>query len=366
MLSSLIIYFVIYAFFLGLIVLLGFLIQNTKEREYISNDHIALEELVVLIPFRNERDRIAGLLNSINNSNHHPNNYIFINDHSDDNTSEFIEKNLTISNYQILSCPDSYTGKKKAIRLGTENSASKFILTFDADVTFKKNYFTSISTLGEADMYVLPVRMSSMNLLQKFFTIDHLLVTAVNASLAGLLRPIMASGANLLYKRSSFEIADNLESHEHMASGDDTYLLRDFRKQDMNTRLCVDPSTEVVTAAPSSIAEFINQRLRWIGKTQDLKDHLSTVLAVFQSALTIIFLFLIGYFILTSSYDFLILTFFAKAAADMILFLPFFSKRKALVAWLLIPFYEIFFPIYTLVLIILLPFYKPQWKGREI
>jgi hypothetical protein len=51
---------------------------------------------------------------------------------------------------------------------------------------------------------------------------------------------------------------------------------------------------------------------------------------------------------------------------DMLLFQAYFSRLKRLGSWFLIPIYELLFPIYTLIIAVLLPFYKPKWKGREL
>lgn len=364
---SLAIYFTIYTTLLGLIVFVGYLIQSARESNYaVLQDGIDPKSIVVLIPFRNEEHRIGQLLEDINGMRIQPKEWVFINDHSDDHSTQLIQQELSIDNYKILDCPDTHFGKKKAIRWGTDQSESEYILTIDADVEMGADYFDHIAKLGQSDMYVLPVRMQAGNVIQQFFIIDHLLVTAANAGLAGLIRPIMASGANLLYNREAFEIADDLDSHQHMASGDDTYLLRDFRRKEHDVRLCVNPAVEVSTQAPQSIREFLDQRLRWIGKTNDLKDHLSTLLAILQSALTIIFLFVLFYFVGVGNWMGVMIMLLAKTTIDMILFLPFMNARRALVSWLFIPLYELFFPIYTIILLALLPFYKPKWKGRKI
>jgi hypothetical protein len=48
----------------------------------------------------------------------------------------------------------------------------------------------------------------------------------------------------------------------------------------------------------------------------------------------------------------------------MLLFLPFFYRFKRMKAWLLLPVYQLLFPFYNLLILVLIPFFKPIWKGR--
>lgn len=362
-----IIFFVLYLILIGTVIGVGFYRQLTKERSYFSEGQkIDVADLIVLIPYRNEAHRIQPLLRAIGRLKTLPQEFIFIDDHSDDGTDEVIRKELEIENYRILSSPVNNAGKKRALRFGTANSESKYILTWDADVEVEPDYFEHISQLGEADMYVLPAVMLPEKFLEHFYEIDLVLVTAANAGLSGLKRPIMASGANLLYKRSTFHQVDDLESHIHAASGDDTYLLRDFRENEASVRLVSDRRCAITTETPRSFKEFIDQRLRWIGKTNDIKDHLSTTLALSQALLTVGFFAILTYLILTGDWLFLVTVFGLKVLIDMLLFQAYFSRLKRLGSWFLIPIYELLFPIYTLIIAVLLTFYKPKWKGREL
>jgi cellulose synthase/poly-beta-1,6-N-acetylglucosamine synthase-like glycosyltransferase len=367
MLSSLILYVVVYTLLLGTVITVGFALQRQKERVYIKGDeNIDPKELIVLIPFRNEEHRIQDLLDNIQQLKILPSSFIFIDDHSTDNTVDLINQSLKEIDHEVMSLPESITGKKRALRYATEHTQSKYILTMDADVVVDANYFAAISELGDGDMYVLPVIMKPKKWVEHFYEIDLILVTAANAGLAGLARPIMASGANLLYKRSAFAEVDDIESHIHAASGDDTYLLRDFRVHKKDVRLLTDPKCAITTETPQSFREFIDQRLRWIGKTGDIKDNLSTTLAILQAILTIVFFGLIIWMLILGDWKLLGILFGLKSVTDLALFYPYFARIKRLSSWIYIPIYELLFPLYTLLILALVFTYKPKWKGREI
>ena len=365
MFNVVLIFFGVYTLAMGTIVFLGYFLQRKKENVSEEN-FVSVDELVLLIPFRNEEHRIQGTLESIKASNRLPKEIIFIDDHSDDGTVALIERELEGIKYTLISSPKGQSGKKRALRYGTSNSDSKYILTMDADVEFAPDYFDYLAKLPEAEMYVLPAIMQPKSPMEFLYEIDLVLVNDVNTGLAGLSRPIVASGANLLYIRDSFNEVDDIESHVASASGDDTYLLRDFREGKKDVRLVSNIKTAVYTETPQSFKEFIDQRLRWIGKTGDIKDNLSTFLAIIQLILTIAFFGFLIYFGIIGKWSAFFALICVKSAVDLILFMPYFFRIKRFFTWTLIPIYELLYPIYVLIILALVFTYKPTWKGRGI
>jgi cellulose synthase/poly-beta-1,6-N-acetylglucosamine synthase-like glycosyltransferase len=141
-------------------------------------------------------------------------------------------------------------------------------------------------------------------------------------------------------------------------------LLRDFRDAKADVRLIARKSFQVETETPKSFKEFIHQRIRWIAKTGNVNDHLSTILAIIQ------FIFIISFWsieiklLVENEYQFALILFGMKTGLDMFFFFSFIREFNRLTAWLLIPFYQLIFPLYNLILLFLLPFFKPKWKGR--
>ena len=213
-------------------------------------------------------------------------------------------------------------------------------------------------------MYILPVVFNAKNWLESLFELDPLLVNAANCGISGWNRPILASGANLMFSRTAFQELDNFARHKHIASGDDMYALRDFREGGAEIRLITGSALAVSTETPQSVKEFFHQRLRWIAKTGDVKDALSTLLAIFQVLVTCTFLGLL----LFSAFQLEWKSFWAivglKTSVDLVQFFPYFFRVKRLRILLFIPFYEVLFPIYSLSILIAVLFVKPIWKGR--
>ena len=344
---------------------IGSILQRIKEKKYLTEKKISLDEVTLIIPFRNEEKRIDGLLQSLKVSSKLPAQIVFVNDHSDDlSCSKITEVLGKLNNLQLLSLPSGIFGKKQAIRYGVNLTKTEFVLTMDADVYFESTYFEELEKLAEADLYLLPAVLKATNPIHHLFEIDLLLINALNTGLNGLSRPLIASGANLLFKRKSFLEFDRFETHKHIPSGDDIYLLRDFRDAKADVRLVARRSFKVETETPQSFKEFIHQRIRWIAKTGNVKDQLSTILAIIQ------FIFIISFWsieiklLVENEYQSAFILFGLKTGLDMLFFFNFFNEFNRLTAWLLIPIYQLIFPIYNLILLFLLPFFKPKWKGR--
>ena len=361
------IFFSVYGAVMAGIVGLGYFLQRKKERAYNSGkETISSQDLSVIVPFRNEAQRLSPLLVSMRGSKIQPKVYVFVDDHSDDGSMAILRENLSGINWKAIALDAHEQGKKVAIRRGIQDSEGKWILSMDADVSFSEDYFSTLSTLEHAEMYILPAVMVAQRWYEHLYEVDLILVNAANCGLAGWKRPIMASGANLLYSREAFERLDHMERHAHMPSGDDIYLLRDFREGKADVRLMTNPKLAIKTETPQSFREFIHQRLRWLAKTGDVKDNLSTSLAIIQAILTFAFVALLVAKGWSHEWKEFWTIFGIKTALDMLIFYPYFNRIQRRVSWLFIPIYEFLFPFYTLLILSMMYWFKPQWKGRRL
>ena len=360
-------FFIVYGAIMAGIVGIGYFKQRKKERSYTSGKQlVSSEELSVIIPFRNEAQRLSQLLDSIRRSKIQPGTYVFVDDHSEDGSMAIVRENLSGLNWTAIVLEANEQGKKVAIRRGIQESEGQWILSMDADVSFANDYFSTISTLEHSDMYILPAVMVAQRWYEHLYEVDLILVNAANCGLAGWKRPIMASGANLLYSREAFDRLDHIDRHKHMPSGDDIYLLRDFREGRADVRLMTDPALAIRTETPQSFSEFIHQRLRWLAKTGDVKDHLSTSLAIIQAVLTFAFVALLLVKGFSNEWKEFWTIFALKTGMDMLIFYPYFMRIRRQIAWFFIPVYELIFPLYTLLILSMMYWFKPQWKGRKL
>lgn len=353
---------------MGSFILLGYVLQLRNESKCYSTEkkNIDLTDLVVIIPFRNEASRIESLIDSINQLKTYPKSFLFINDHSTDDTISKISRLNKSIPYEILDLPDSIQGKKSAIQFGVKYLKTNYNLTWDADISFSKNYFNEIERLPQKDLYILPVVMKGQNLSQLFYESDHAVANAINTSLSGLFRPFLASGANLLFKQESYLNHHQLDRHIHIASGDDLFLLNDLRKSKRDILLITNWQLAVSTPSPPTFKEFIEQRLRWISKGNKVGDQLSNSLAIISLLFNVFFYSIYLYLAYKNLWSLLIFIFCCKTIIDQIVYAPYFIKIKRFFTWLLLPVFSIIYPVYLLILLFLLFSYKTSWKDRKI
>ena len=359
------IFLLIYLFLLALIVGVGGTRHRFKARSKTS-ETISLEKITVLIPFRNEAESLPRVIQSIKISIKLPLEIIFINDHSTDTGLAFLQEQINELPITIVSLPDVKFGKKEALRYGMEHANSDYYLTLDADVFFGPNYFAELEKLPTADLWILPAILIGRSKRQLWQEIDLHIMNAINVGLYGLFRPVIASGANLLISKSAFLTADNYSSHQHISSGDDLFLLRDFRKKGKDIRLISDPLLAVYTYAPKGIVAFLHQRIRWISKTSKVKDHFATGLGVIQTVLSVAFYTLLGIYLFKEQYSEMLFLLCVKTGLDLIFYAGYFFRFKRILVWLLIPGYQVIFPCYNLLLLVLIPTFKAKWKDRKV
>ena len=331
-----------------------------------TTETISLDKISVLIPFRNEAESLPRIIQSIKNSIKLPMEIIFINDHSEDAGLAFLQQQVNELPITLVSLPDQKFGKKEALRYGMEHAQGDYYLTLDSDVFFGPNYFSELEKLPTAHLWILPAILIGRSKKQLWQEIDLHIMNAINVGLYGLFRPVIASGANLLFSKSAFLASDDYSSHQHISSGDDLFLLRDFRKNNKDVRLISDPSLAVYTYAPEGLVAFLHQRIRWISKTSKVKDHFATSLGVIQTALSLIFYTLLGMYLFKEEFSEMLFLLIVKTGLDLIFYAPYFFRFKRIHSWVLIPLYEVIFPLYNVFLLTLILFLSPTWKGREV
>lgn len=323
---------------------------------------LSIDQLTVVIPFRNEGKNLQQFMDCIYRQKYQPVQWLFVNDHSSDDFLKYFQEMRSFP-IRLLHLPEEQHGKKMAIRFGMDHVTTDYCLTMDADVTFGNDYMKYMFTVPAADLVILPVEMTSRKWWQPFFTLEYLFTILLNRGVAGWSRPVNASGANLLINVAAFEEVDDIEEHEHILSGDDMYTLRAFREGKKSIEIVENNALTVFTPTPDGFSKVMEQRVRWLGKTSNVGDHLNSFLGFLAVALHI------GYFLL------LIITAFApviwmtvllivvKAGLDYALIRTIREKwdKESVIGLVL---FELFYPVYLFALLGSSLFSQPEWKGR--
>lgn len=335
---------------------------NKSKKDKKTAITIRLDEITVVIPFRDENENLTQLLNQIKDLRSPPAKFLFVDDHSSDGGSAIIENNQN-DLIELLTMKEKI-GKKEAVFSGVSHAKTKYVLCWDADITFSESYFKELSTLAPSSLTILPVSYKSKGFFEWFFEVDVTLANYINHANAGIHRSLICSGANLLVEKESYLEVISLDTHKHIASGDDAFLLRNMQKANKSIELGALNQCEVTTPNPSSIRTFIEQRSRWFGKTFMLKDKVLNTYGLIQLIFALSF-FLLMLFLFLDDPILCLKFWFAKSLIETVLLLPFFYALNKTKLLTILSIYGLLFPIYNIILLISL-FGKKEWKGRTI
>ncbi len=337
-----------------LVLYYAFLILPGEESE--KKELTRLEEISVVIPFRNEAHNLPALLSSLEKQNKLPREIIFVNDHSEDLFLPCFEQ-LKLD-YQLIDSTEE--GKKAALKQGILKASGNFILSLDADVALPAAYFSSLEQLTQADLSILPVKMKGSGPTGIFASLDFYFLNALNNALSRIKQPLVANGANLLFRKKLYlDMLINSQS-QHISSGDDQFLLREAKRNEGSIHLIIQAGLLVETAAPENFREFLHQRLRWIGKTKHVKDPAANLLAFLG------LLYHLSGPVLIVFYPELYWLLAFKLFCDVAVFLPYLVQLKQASLLLFSPFFSLLYPFYVLMMGLSVFLLKPSWKGREV
>lgn len=334
----------IYAFQFILIAVIG---RNYAQKTFYTEEPI--QSVSVLIPFRNEADRIQNLIHCINKLHIRQEldvEFLFIDDHSTDQSTSVINNNLKID-YRIISSAKS--GKKEAIRRGCQEAKNTFILTWDADVSVPKDYFDELTNLPEADMWILPVMMNAKSIFGKLAAVDFSWLQLITYVMAVRKKPILCNGANLLFKKESFFDAEELRKDYALVSGDDHFLLHTFK--DLKKRICTSKRMEltVTTEAPNNMRDLLIQRKRWLSKMKHGWDINFVFLSIILVFVLLTELACIAYFFVTLNPVFLI-PLGMKFLNEYVLLRLYKKQIDVLTDVPVVMIHQVFFPFYLLII----------------
>ena len=224
----------------GFLITLAIIGFNKLNRTIEASKHPLNLFISIIVSARNEEQTIKDFIYEIIKQNFPKTNFelIIIDDYSNDNTYELAKETLEKSGikYKLIK-QDIHCGKKKNLALAIDKSKGDIIITTDADVIYRHpNWLKSISTYFSAlspNMLIMPVDFKSeSDLLSRFQITENIALTGITAGYAGIQKPFMCNGANLAFKKNIYEEVKGYQSHIHISSGEDVFLLESFAKLD--------------------------------------------------------------------------------------------------------------------------------------
>jgi len=354
-----------------------FILGFHRIKEFKSEESNLTSSFSIVIPFRNEAENLPNLLKSISQINYPKNKFeiILVNDDSDDNSIEIIEKfkiqnsklNISIINNQKR----SKSPKKDAINIAIKNSKFNWILTTDADCILSVNWLIVLNGFihsQDPKMIVMPVSYEiDGDLLDGFQILELLSLQGATMGGFGIGHPILCNGANLCYKKNCFLELEGFSGNDNIASGDDIFMLEKMVRK-YPTKVSYLKSKEVIvkTKTEKQFSDMVNQRIRWAKKTTSYKNIFGKLVgfSVFLMNFWVLVLLLLTIFNVIE-WPVLAIIFIIKFFVDLSLLVPvaiFFKQQKILRNYL---FSSFLYPFYNTFIGVLSLNRTYEWKGRK-
>ncbi len=336
---------------------------STKENPNIS----------VIIPFRNEAHRIIPLLNSIQKIDFEGQiEFLFINDHSSDNSAEIIKNHDTFlsNDCKIIHLENDKHGKKDALEIGISAAYNEIIITTDADCVLMNSTFKTLIqafTEKNANMGIGPVIFDSnrFSIHQIYQKIENTALIALGFYQFHIGKPTMANGANLIFKKSIFLTLNPFENNRKIAGGDDIFNLEAFYKFNPNKVIFIsDPNAAISTNVLKSLSELWKQRIRWVKKTAFQTTSNTEKSQKYLALFFMLFWGLTFMALYYSCYEIMLFLWFGKIVSDTIILKKIFHSFKQPISVIEIIVSSIFQNFFIPILGIAHPFSKTDWKQR--
>jgi len=330
----------------------------------------------VIVPFRNEAENIPRLLRSLSSLDYPIELFevILVNDASEDDSVKVIRDNVQDCKCDLKVIQNKRTSaspKKDALTTAIAEAKFEWILTTDADCELPGKWlqlYDQYIQKNQPKMVCAPVVYSaSKNLLINFQFLDGLSLQAVTMGAFGWKRPLICNGADMGYSKKAFYEVDGYKGNDHIASGDDIFLMEKIRELCPKTiKYIKNRDAAVITKPEKTWDGVLSQRVRWASKTSQQKSWESKLLGITVFLFNLVFLgCILAIFINMERYMWYVGFLFLKIIADLLVLIPvasFFKSQISLPGYLINAF---LYPFITVWIVFASFWGNYRWKGRK-
>lgn len=361
------------------LILIGYLIVGfDKIKRFALKDISAKTKFTVVIPFRNEAEKLPMLLQSISELNYPKALFeiIFIDDESDDHSVEVIKtisKKVRIEETLISIIKNerkTKSPKKDAITAAILKAKHKWIITTDADCVLPKFWLDSFDEFiqqEDCELIVAPLTYSkSDNFLERFQLLDILSLQGSTIGGFGISRPFLCNGANLAYKKSLFNDLNGFDGNTDIASGDDIFLLEKAVLKHKSKVRYLKCEHAIVTTQPERTWKSLkHQRMRWAAKTSAYKNwfgkFVGIIIFLMNGGLMVFGLMTLIGIIKWKVFFYILIIKFAIDALLLFKTALFFNQKESLKSY---PLSFFLYPLFSVYIVFISVFKTYKWKGR--
>lgn len=311
----------------------------------------------VIICAKNEEENLRNFLPSVLQQNYPAFEVVVINDGSQDATETLLAeweqsyKNLRHSTIELN--PNFQHGKKLALSIGIKSATYEHLVFTDADCYPVSEYWLQslMNTYTENNEIVLGYgkyeqKKGVLNLLIRF---DTFLIGLQYLGMAMLKKPYMGVGRNLSYKKNLFFKGKGFSSHYHLLSGDDDLFVNEHANK-KNTSVCLNKNSFTCSLPPQTLKEWAAQKKRHFSTYRFYKFSDKLILSIEPFSKLLFYLALILSFF-TPFYLIGICFYLFRLLVQAVVLKLGMNKLNEKGFLLLLPFFDIFFPMFQLFLL---------------
>lgn len=333
-------------------------------------DHILNEPVSVIICAKNEEQNLRKFLPVVLEQNYSNFEVIVVNDCSQDDSEMYLaeleqtHKNLR---HTTIETDNKFRhGKKLAVTIGIKSAKNNYLVFTDADcVPASPNWLQEImNAYTEKTEMVLAYGKykKTKGLLNRIVRFDTFMIGLQYLGMALLRSPYMGVGRNLSYKKDFFFAGKGFGNHYHILSGDDDLFINEHSNRN-NTSVAIAKESITESVPPATFMEWIKQKKRHLSTAKYYKLTNKLVLGLEPVSKLAFYLVLI-YLCFTPIYYIAIGIYLFRLLMQLIIIKIGMNKLTEKGFLLLIPFLDIFLPIFQLTLMLAnkINTKKSKWK----
>ncbi|MDW8331292.1 MAG: glycosyltransferase [Cyclobacteriaceae bacterium] len=268
---------VIFFFLLWYLMVIALIIGWSRSVKKITNHRVQAHTfpVSVVVPVRNEEKNLSAILNDLLRQTLKPQEIIVADDHSTDRSVLIARQfQATYPQIKLVSLPHHSAGKKAALQRAIEQSSGELIVTTDADCTMQEQWLENLTQHfhhPSIKMVAGPVLFSGQGFFSQLLNVEQLVLQSVASASFYAGYPLFCSGANLAFRKQTFQEVSGYEGNVHVASGDDVFLMKKIKDlYPDGVHFCASPRCTVTSQLPESFSMILAQRIRWAGKWRAL------------------------------------------------------------------------------------------------
>ncbi|MCF0206163.1 MAG: glycosyltransferase [Bacteroidales bacterium] len=311
----------------------------------------------VIIACHNEEQNLKTNIPLIKQQQYPNFEIIAVDDNSTDGSFEFLSG---IEGIKVLK--SSGKGKKEALSQAIGKATHEILLFTDADCRPASDKWIA-ETVGNFDcanpMLLGYGELEGKSFWAKFSAYDSMVIALQYLGFASLGCAYMAVGRNLAYSKEIWRTANGFASHSEIASGDDDLFVQDAVNH-TKPRICVNHNAKTISAAKETFRQLIRQKNRHTSTAK--KYSLGKKFLAGGEILSRSLFFATEIALAFWNWRLALLLLIFRFAASLVCINLFRSKTKTSINILLTSFFDIFAPVFYMLLLVFKIFNrKAEW-----